>query len=262
MASRKWNIRYFGLLTLVAIYSLLFGLPVLVGVLLRIAPLSFLENVSRLWARMILRSGSIGVDFQGYERLPDPPAVLVGNHLSLFDILALIAYLPRPPVFAAKKELFRIPLFGQCLRALGHIPIDRHNREKAIASIQAGTRNLAKTQQNVVFFPEGTRSTSGELMPFKKGAFVFAIDAKLPVVPFAIQGSFEICPPFTWCQYPGLIKVRILEPIDAGFWGPEERDELTQTARYRIEQALVAPIWGDSDSESASSHEATDLSVD
>lgn len=197
----------------VVIATLSLGILVIIGSFLCF-PLFILEKISFLWAIWILRAARMRVVIHGFEHLPSGPAVLVGNHQGMFDILVLISHLPRPPVFVAKQELFRIPIFGQALRCLGHIPVDRKNREKAIASIKQGTAQLHKNNQQVVFFPEGTRTRNGEILEFKKGAFVFAKESGLPVVPVMIQGSYQALPPGVRVVRPGLIQVQILPPCD------------------------------------------------
>lgn len=196
-----------------AIATLIFGLMVIVFGLFK-APMKWSEWASISWARWILWASAMDVQLSGLNHLPSTPAVLVGNHQGMFDILVLIRHLPRPPVFVAKQELFRIPVFGPGMRALGHIPVDRKNSEKAIASIQTGTRQLMKHQQQVIFFPEGTRTRDGKMKPFKKGAFVFALESGLPIVPFCVRGSYEALPPGVKVVRPGLIEVAFLPAID------------------------------------------------
>lgn len=193
------------------IATILLGLLVLFTTFLRL-PLRISEKISVLWASWILWSAQIRVVIHGLEHLPSEPAVLVCNHQGMFDILVLIRYLPRPPVFIAKQELFKIPIFGQGLRCLGHIPIDRRNKEKAINSIQQGTKKLHKNNQQVMFFPEGTRTKTGEILAFKKGAFVFAKESGLPIIPMIIEGSFKALPPGVRVLQPGVIHLKILPP--------------------------------------------------
>jgi 1-acyl-sn-glycerol-3-phosphate acyltransferase len=174
------------------------------------------------------------------EDLPATPAVLVGNHQGMFDILVLMKYLPRPPVFVAKQELFRIPVLGPGMRAFGHISVDRKNSEKAIASIQTGKEQLLKYQQQVIFFPEGTRTRDGKMLPFKKGAFVFALESGLPIVPFCVRGSYEALPPGVKVVRPGLIEVAFLTPIDpATYPAFATKEELIEHVYALIENQLV-----------------------
>ena len=144
----------------------------LLAVLFR-APRPILDAISRTWAQRILQACGIRVELSDVHELPSDSAILVGNHQGMLDILALMSALPHPPVFAAKAELFRIPLFGQAMRAMGHIPIYRGDRQKAIASINRGARTLQKKGHQLAFFPEGTRSRDGKIHAFKKGGTTF-----------------------------------------------------------------------------------------
>lgn len=203
-------------------------------------PESWLDIGSRIWARSILRVSGMTVTFEGLENFSSESAVLISNHQGFYDILVLLAYLPRPPVFVAKASVFRVPLFGQAMKAVGHIPIDRSNREKAIASIQKGTLNLKKHKRKVVFFPEGTRTRDGEMKPFKKGAFVFAIESGLPLIPLAIEGSYQALPPKRKAVCPGNIHVKILPPITSSDYSIEQRDELLNESYQVINEAVTA----------------------
>lgn len=209
----------------------------LLAVLFR-APRPVLDSISRNWARLILQACSITVDLSDVHELPSGSAILVGNHQGMLDILALMSALPHPPVFAAKAELFRIPLFGHAMRAVGHIPIYRGDREKAVASINRGAKALQKKGHQLAFFPEGTRSRDGNIQAFKKGAFVFALESQLPLVPFAINGSYQCCPPGKKRVYAGVIQLKILPPKDTHNYTVDERDRLTQDVRDAIIDAV------------------------
>jgi 1-acyl-sn-glycerol-3-phosphate acyltransferase len=124
------------------------------------------------------------------------------------------------------------------MRAVGHIPVNRSHPEKAIASIQRGTQKLRKHGDQVVFFPEGTRTRNGQLLPFKKGAFVFAIESQLPLVPFAIEGSFRALPPGQRCLHSGMIRVQFLPPVDTTGLTRDDRDPLMQSTARQIGTAL------------------------
>lgn len=202
------------------------------------APRSWLDQLSRLWAKRILQAARVRVEVTGLEYYPEQAAILVGNHQGALDILALNAYLPQPPVFVAKQEIFRIPLMGRAMTAFGHIAVNRKDSQKAIESINQGAAKLRQSCQNVVFFPEGTRTRDGQMLPFKKGAFVFALQSQLPIVPFAIVGSYEALPPKKKVLNPGTIRVQFLPPIDPSRYTLEQRELLTQDTYAVIEQAV------------------------
>lgn len=223
------------LVTIVVTFSC--ATAVLLAVLFR-ARRPLLDGISRTWARLILQACGITVELSNAHNLPSGSAILVGNHQGMLDILALMSALPHPPVFAAKSELFRIPLFGQAMRSVGHIPIYRGHPEKAIASINQGAKSLQRKEQQLAFFPEGTRSRDGKIHAFKKGAFVFALESKLPLVPFAINGSFQCCPPRKNRVYAGVIQLQILPPKNTHHYTLEQRDQLTAEVREAIVKAV------------------------
>ncbi len=140
---------------------------------------------------------------EGWEDLPEPfragaqPAVFIGNHASLFDPPLLISTLPCHPVFVAKRELAWVPFLGWVIWLAGFIFIDRGNRSKALASLHAAARRI-HDGQSIAAFPEGTRSTGGGLLPFKKGVFNLALEAGVPLVPFAIRGGAAVLPKGDW----------------------------------------------------------------
>ena len=122
--------------------------------------------------------------------------IFASNHESVLDIWVLFAIIPRSFRFIAKQELFRMPIFGWYMRIGGHIPVDRSNRQRAVASLsQAGEAVRAGT--SIVVFPEGTRSRTGRIQAFKKGPFVVAQQAGVPIVPIAISGSASLARPKT-----------------------------------------------------------------
>lgn len=222
-----------------ALATFIFGIMVMIFTLFR-APLKWSEWASVCWARWILWASGMEVRLYGLKNLPATPAVLVGNHQGMFDILVLMKYLPRPPVFVAKQELFRIPVLGPGMRAFGHISVDRKNSEKAIASIQTGTEQLLKHQQQVIFFPEGTRTRNGKMQPFKKGAFVFALESGLPIVPFCVRGSYEALPPGVKVVRPGLIEVTFLPPVEPSTYVSfPNKEDLIQHVYTLIENQLI-----------------------
>ncbi len=166
------------------------------------------------WAFGIRRS------LQGWEGLPrgiregTQPTVFIGNHSSLFDPPLIISSLPCQPVFVAKRELARVPFLGWVIWLAGFIFIDRRDRAAAKASLRVAALRI-HAGQSIVAFPEGTRSLAGHLLPFKKGAFVLAFQAGVPVVPFAIEGGLSILPKGTWRVRGGPYRIRVGSPLEA-----------------------------------------------
>lgn len=148
---------------------------------------------ARLWARFGLALNNTPVELRGAEHLPDGPFILMSNHQSNFDILSLIATIPRRVYWIAKKELFDIPIFGSSMRRGGYIPLDRSDGRKALKSMDNAAA-IIRQGSSVVMFPEGTRSPDGQLLPFKRGGFMLAVRAGVPVIPVTINGSGKVNP--------------------------------------------------------------------
>jgi 1-acyl-sn-glycerol-3-phosphate acyltransferase len=165
--------------------------------------------------------------------------VLVANHVSWFDVLALASSLPGPFRFVGKKELTKVPIFGRAWQASGHISIDRHDRASALQSLAVARRRLEEDRPTVILFPEGTRSPTGELRAFKKGAFVLAIQTGVEVVPAAILGSREVMAKGSWTIHTGrTIRVRLGAPIPVDGLTVDDRDALTGRARAQVLELL------------------------
>jgi 1-acyl-sn-glycerol-3-phosphate acyltransferase len=159
------------------------------------------------------------------------------NHQGNFDILALFAGLPVQFRWLAKEELFRIPLFGFAMRRTGYIPVDRSDHKKAIRSMAEAARRI-RAGTSVIVFPEGTRSLDGQLLPFKKGGFVLAIDAAAPIVPVAIHGSHDVMPKHSRWIRGGRIRVSIFPAVATADTTPAGRDALMAAVRRPIAEAL------------------------
>ena len=169
---------------------------------------------SRFWTWAILKIGGVRLRIQGLELLdPKRQYVFIANHQSNIDMPVLVQSLVQFQLrWVAKKELLRIPLFGWALRASRHIIVDRSDRAKAIASLRQA-REILKRGLSVVFFPEGTRSSGGELLPFKRGGFVLALKTRTPIVPVTIKGSRSVLPKGDWRVRAGEIVVIVSQPI-------------------------------------------------
>jgi 1-acyl-sn-glycerol-3-phosphate acyltransferase len=191
-----------------------FGVPVLYHATFGGKPAEWYVDMTRRWARVILRASGCDVVVQGMEHVHRGQAqVIVANHVSWFDVFAIAGVVEVPYHFVAKKELERIPFFGPAWKAAGHISIDRSNRERAFASLAEAGEKIRRDGSAVIIFPEGTRSRSGRLQHFKKGAFQLAIGSGVPIVPAVVSGSFRIMPPGSWIIRPNTIHVRFLPPV-------------------------------------------------
>lgn len=197
---------------------------------------------ARFWGRLGIRLAGVQVTVSGSEQLPEGPIVVMSNHASNFDILALQGFFPRPLSWIAKKELFDIPIFGRSMRHGGYIPLDRGDGRQALKSMQEAADQI-RGGKSVIIFPEGTRTRDGRLLPFKRGGFLLAARAGVPVVPVAINGSFQINPGGALQLYGGNVAIRIQPPIvlPEGMKRSAAEDYLLSQVRSSIEQGLATP---------------------
>ena len=200
----------------------------------RYVPGGRFDQMPREYARDLLRINRVVVRVEGLERLEGAGAcVYVANHQSWLDILAVLDVLPGSLRFVAKKELGRVPLFGRALRASGHIEIDRRNLDSAVGAYQAAAEAI-RGGLSAIVFAEGTRSRDGRLMAFKKGPFVLAIVAQVPIVPVAILGSHAALPKGSVRPRPVPITVRVGAPIPTAGLGYDDRDPLAARTRAAL----------------------------
>jgi 1-acyl-sn-glycerol-3-phosphate acyltransferase len=163
--------------------------------------------------------------------------VIVSNHLSHYDIFVLYGWLGIDFKWVMKKELRSLPALGAACEKMGHIYIDRSNRETAIASLEEAKKGIVNGT-SVLFFPEGTRSVSGGMGEFKKGAFVMALDMGIPILPVTILHTDKILPPRTMDLFPGRASMVVHEPIDVAAYGTERLGDLMAAAREVIQAGL------------------------
>jgi len=188
------------------------------------------------WSRDILSAAGTPVVASGLEHIPrDQPVMYASNHSSMFDVWALFATLPGSVRFVAKRELFRIPILGRAMRAVGHVPIDRAARKSAFEAYDEAAR-MIRGGTSVLVFPEGTRSPTGELLPFKNAPFGLAIAAQVPIVPVYVHHTFEILPKGAWRLRPQPIRLVVGPPIPTAGLRPENRERL----REEVRAAMVA----------------------
>ncbi len=170
--------------------------------------------VSKVFSTGILWISRIKLEVTGLENFsPDKTYVFVSNHASQYDIVALQKAIPNRMAMIFKKELARIPLFGWQLALGPYVMIDRKNYEKAMRSIDEAKELMEKKNISIVVFAEGTRSLTGEIQPFKRGAFRLATKVGFPIIPVSISGSNKIMPKGTYKLNPGTIHVHFDKPI-------------------------------------------------
>ncbi|WP_298433628.1 lysophospholipid acyltransferase family protein [Geobacter sp.] len=199
----------------------------------------FAHRCALFWSRVGLMMAGVRLEVVGTENVPAcEPVIFMGNHQGNFDILVLSRAIPRRFSWLAKEELFRIPLFGPAMRRAGYIPIDRSDGRKALRSLDAAAKRI-KAGASVIVFPEGTRTADGSLLPFKKGGFVLAERAGVPIVPFTINGSLRVNPRNTVKLVRGAgILVRFGAPIPTSGADALKGAPLMERVRSAIEAGL------------------------
>jgi 1-acyl-sn-glycerol-3-phosphate acyltransferase len=200
-------------------------------------------RATRGWARLLLRAAGVTVTVTGTEHVSATEAqIIVANHQSWFDILAVFSALPVEVRFVAKKELFAIPFFGSTLKALGHVRLDRTNLKAAMAAYAAAARYIRDQHLSVLVFPEGTRSRDGKLQPFKTGPFVLAIESGAPVVPVYVAGTFGILPKGSIRVRPAAVTVTVGEPLPTTGLTVEDREALRDRTRAAVARMRAASV--------------------
>jgi 1-acyl-sn-glycerol-3-phosphate acyltransferase len=165
------------------------------------------------WARVMAFVTRMRVTVQGREHVdPNQSYVLVSNHQSQYDIFVLYGWLGVDFKWVMKKELRNVPGIGVACHRLGHVFIDRSDHAAAVATLDDAKKKIVDGT-SVVFFPEGTRSRSGRLKSFKKGAFRMAVDLGLPILPLTITGTRDVLPAGTIDLLPGSARLVIHEPV-------------------------------------------------
>jgi 1-acyl-sn-glycerol-3-phosphate acyltransferase len=215
------------------------GTVVIVAGLLRVRdrPGGVFDWAPRFWCRAILWAAGVRVRLHNVDQMRhDEPRIYVVNHVSWFDIFTLAAILPHYK-FVAKRELFRIPIFGRAAKAAGMISIERDNRKAAFASYDQAAAQIRRGA-SVVVFPEGTRGRTYAMRPFKKGPFVLAVAAQAPLVPCVLHGTIHVLPKGSFRVRAGTVNVHFLDPISTSNITYEDRDRLARETWQRMADAL------------------------
>ncbi len=192
------------------------------------------HKVARIWARSILVATRVKVSVKSLSNIdPSQSYIYMSNHQSAFDIPVLLAYLPVQFRWLAKAELFKIPIFGFAMRRSGSISIDRSSLKSAVSSLKKAAETIKKGV-SVMIFPEGTRSRDGNISPFKKGGFVLAVEAGVPVVPVIIHGTRSIMSKNCLRIKPGQVVLEIGRPIETSQYNRKNKDDLLERVRQVI----------------------------
>lgn len=188
----------------------------------------------RLWAKWILWTSGVCIDIRGLENIsPDQSYIFAANHQSWYDILALLGYLPIQFRFLAKKELFRIPIFGWAMYSVGYIPIDRSSPKEALKSVKRAAVKVTEGT-SIIIFPEGTRSINGEVKSFRTGGFALAIQSGKPIIPVSINGGHKVLPRNSLKVRSGKIMIALCRPIDSSPYSMRQKSELMERVRNAV----------------------------
>jgi 1-acyl-sn-glycerol-3-phosphate acyltransferase len=188
--------------------------------------------------RLALRLAGTRIAVTGAEKLGDPRnTVVISNHESHLDAPVLFAGLGADFKAVVKKEIFAWPFLGRVLRRAGFVAVDRRDRIQSGQAL-AGAVDTLRAGACFLVFAEGTRSLTGELGPFKKGGFVIAIDAGSRIVPVAVQGGRALMPRGGFRIRAGMVRVRVLDPVDAAGYSYADRDRLVGEVHERIAAAI------------------------
>jgi len=228
-------IRAVALLAFWGIFILIVGPPLVVWAAIT-GNVNPLYNGATRLAIQGVRFAGVKIVLRGLEKLrPGQNYIVMANHVSNLDPPILIPSIPGRCSVLVKKELFRTPILGTGMRQADLVPVDRRDREAAIESVRGAIEVLRKGL-HMVIYPEGTRSSDGRLLPFKKGPFHLAMDSGVPIVPVTMLGTFESWPKTRFALHPGTATVVFHPPIDPGEYA--DRDALMEAVREAIASAL------------------------
>ncbi|MGY6588248.1 MAG: lysophospholipid acyltransferase family protein [Wenzhouxiangella sp.] len=221
---------------LATVIGAILAVPLAVLISPRLANLYVAVN----WARVLTRCAPVRVDIDGMENIvPGQSYVVVANHQSQFDIPVIYGHCGLDLRWVMKAELRKIPFVAAGCRAIGHIFVNRADPDQARAAINQAVSRLPRGT-GILFFPEGTRSRSGQLLPFKKGAFRVAIDQKMPVLPISVIGTREVMPADSIRIRPGTVRLTIHPPIATDSLSVNQLSELSRRTQAVIAGSLVA----------------------
>lgn len=202
---------------------------------------AFVDRAIYIWALIINFLSRTKVHGTGNENEPTEPCLFVFNHVSLVDIPIVLSYVKKSIRFGAKKELFKIPIFGQALSLAGVLKINRGNRDDAISTLKKAHSHMSETGQSFILAAEGTRQAKNELGDFKSGPFVLGIDSQCPVVPVVIYGAYEVMPKkdlYFRLEKTHHVYVEVLPAIDSTKYTFEQRHEMKKQVKNQMAEAF------------------------
>ncbi len=197
-------------------------------------------NLGKLWSRINLFLSGVRVSVKGLDNLdPNQSYIVMSNHQSYYDVFAIMASLPLQMRWVMKSELRKIPFFGFACERIGTISIDRGESAKARQTLNAAIEKI-KAGASIVIFPEGTRSTDNNLLPFKKGGFVLAIASAVPILPVSVRGGKDIMPKGAGLKMrPGFMEVVVHKPVSTREYSLETKEQLMERVRDIIQSGVI-----------------------
>jgi 1-acyl-sn-glycerol-3-phosphate acyltransferase len=219
-------------------WTLLFGLSSFFTILITGKKENF-KFFGVIWGKTLSFIFNIKLIVKGNHNLQDRNYIFAANHASLIDIPLLLIAVNRYTVFIAKSELSKIPIFKSILDRAGFIFVDRKNNDSAVKSMNNLMDDIRKIPRSVAIFPEGTRTSDGNLLPFKKGAAIFAINTDIPVIPVAISGTYSWSKKKLFDISQSVISFEFGEPITTENYSFDDRDYLTEKIKTNIKNMKI-----------------------
>ena len=219
-------------------WTLLFGLSSFFTILLTGNKENF-KFFGVIWGKTLSFIFNIKLVVKGKHNLQNRNYIFASNHASLIDIPLLLIAVNRYTVFIAKSELSKIPIFKSILDRAGFIFVDRKNNDSAVKSMNNLMEDIKKIPRSVAIFPEGTRTIDGNLLQFKKGAAIFAINTDIPVIPVAISGTFSWSKKKLFDISQSVISFEFGEPITTENYSFDDRDYLTEKIKTNIKNMKI-----------------------
>ena len=192
----------------------------------------WIDRIIQVWSAIWLAVAGCPLEVEGRENIdPERSYVVVANHLSTLDIMACFRATRLPIRYLAKKELYRVPVLAQGMRAVGIIEVDRSARGAIHAAVNRQARDLIAKKRSLIIYAEGTRPRNGVMKRFKKGAFTMAVASQLPILPLSLHGTFEAMPPGTPWVHGGRARAVIDPPIETTGLAHSDVGELRDRVR-------------------------------
>jgi len=232
-----WWRTVFFLIPAIAVYTIVLGTLSLFSILIdRQGHLA--HRCARAWAWLILKTTGVTVDVSGLDALPrDVPYLFLSNHQSIYDIPVLFWHLPYQLRILAKASLGKFPFLGGHLRRSGHVLVDRSNPGQ---STMQSIKELMRQRVSLIVFPEGTRSADGKVARFRGGIVMLAIEAGLPIVPVAVEGTRHVMLKDRLMTCPGHVRMRVGHPVSTEGYELSQARELAGIIERKVRQDVEA----------------------